>query len=474
MMNTKLFVESLTQFGRKIAARTRITWPIGLLAESAFESARSLIPDVRDAMIASKRAFVFVKNIEPRFIGKKTTHTITGWNFITLWENGGNTPAKNRTTRVHCGVFEQPIEFNFEFPDLGDVVSDGGVIGPKAVMPTHTEIPVEIFDKARSESAHVYMWGWTDYNDIFQRTKRHRTEFCVEIVVHGDVRTETCQFSFAQQGRHNGSDEQCLREPGSYFRGECYKFLKTGDVDKVIVDGTIKISSGTHFRELEAVGGWGAIADPLEAASLLTIKDRLDLTENSAELEMVNKANIGLGSFQQFAQISGGGRMVIHPGVTLIHTTPEVYIYSAAAGELNHLTTAMCVEAEKPYDACLKIVDLAELRARIFEAGRVLGLNRKVSDIFEPGVIQPVRYESRSRDIREGPVIEPSPFKKALRYKPQSEVRLLLIPKDEAQIPKEPLIIKVPDPASLFQEVFRDFRPDTARHSEGDIAGQKG
>jgi hypothetical protein len=245
-------------------------------------------------------------------------------------------------------------------------------------------------------------------------------------------------------------------------------------VDKVIVDGTIKISSATHFRELEAVGGWGAIADPLEAATLLTIKDRLDITGNSAELEMVNKANIGLGSFQQFARISGGGHMVIHPGVKFIHTTPEVYIYSTAAGELNHLTTAMCVEAEKPYDACLKIVELAALRARIFEAGWVLGLNRKVSDIFEPGVIQPVRYESRSRDIREGPVIEPSAFKKALRYKPQSEVRLLLIPKDEAQIPKEPLIIKVPDPESLFQEVFRDFRPDTARHFGGDIGDQKG
>jgi DUF2934 family protein len=54
-----------------------------LLAESAFESALSVIPDVRDAMIASKRAFVFVKNIEHRSIGEKTAHTITGWNFIT-------------------------------------------------------------------------------------------------------------------------------------------------------------------------------------------------------------------------------------------------------------------------------------------------------------------------------------------------------------------------------------------------------
>jgi hypothetical protein len=103
-----------------------------LLAEFAFKSARSLIPEIRGAMIASNRAFVFVKNIEHRLIDNKTTPTITGWNFITQWENGGNTHAKNRTTHVHCGVFEQPIDFNFEFPDLGDVVSDGGMIGPRA------------------------------------------------------------------------------------------------------------------------------------------------------------------------------------------------------------------------------------------------------------------------------------------------------------------------------------------------------
>jgi hypothetical protein len=137
-----------------------------------------------------------------------------------------------------------------------------------------------------------------------------------------------------------------------------------------------------------------------------------------------------------------------------------VFIYSAAAGELNDLATAMCVDAEKPYDACLKIVDLVALRARIFGSGRIIGLICRVSDIFEPGVIQPVRYDSRSRDIREGPVIEPSPFKKDHRYRSQSEVRLLLIPKEGAQIPHTSLVIKIPDPASLFEELFRNGPDD--------------
>jgi len=235
--------------------------------------------------------------------------------------------------------------------------------------------------------------------------------------------------------------------------------MNTVDIDKVLTDGTIKVGSATYYRELEAVGGWGTIADPLEAASSLSFDDGLVVTEDSPELELVNRAKIGLGNFKQFIQVSGGGRVVVQPGVKVIHTTPEVFIYSATNGDLDALTTAMCVDAEKPYDACLKIVDLAELRARIFETGWILGLNRKVSDVFEPGIVQPVRYGSRSRDIREGPVIVPSPFKKGLRYEAQSEVRLLLIPKNEAQTPKEPLIIRVSDPASIFKEVFRNFHP---------------
>ena len=112
-----------------------------------------------------------------------------------------------------------------------------------------------------------------------------------------------------------------------------------------------------------------------------------------------------------------------------------------------------------PMMHALRIRDLGALRERIFEAGRIPDLGCKVSDLFEPGLIQLVEYEERSRDIREGPVIDPSPFKKDLRFKPQSEVRLLLVRKEGKEIPDRPLIIEIPDPQSLFTEVFRNYRP---------------
>jgi hypothetical protein len=235
-----------------------------------------------------------------------------------------------------------------------------------------------------------------------------------------------------------------------------YKFLDSADIDKVIVNGTLVVSSFECFRKLEE-SQWGAIADPLDAASELTVGGPFIIRENSPELETVNKANIGLGMFQKFANVSGGGTIDIS-GARFVHAIPNLFIFSAAVGELNELTTEMCVNAERRYDACLRILDLAALRRRIFEAGRIPDLNCRVSDVFEPGLIGAVEYEARSRDIREGVAIEPSPFKKDVKFKHQSEIRMLFVPKDQAEIPKERLIIEIPDPASLFKEVFRDYR----------------
>ena len=33
----------------------------------------------------------------------------------------------------------------------------------------------------------LYMWGWTEYGDVFRGDKRSRSEFCFEIVINGNV-----------------------------------------------------------------------------------------------------------------------------------------------------------------------------------------------------------------------------------------------------------------------------------------------
>jgi hypothetical protein len=399
---------------------------------------------------------VFVKKIEAQFIGQKSTHTITKWRFFAHWENGGNTPTKNLRNRTSYALSENPIDLAFKFPDGGDQPDGHTMIGPKSFMHSaYFDISVEQLQKVKSGEAHAYIWGWADYDDVFPNTRRHRSEFCFKIHVQGDVLAEDCQFLYQQNERFNGFDEECLRSPAPHSPRGYYKFLDTRDIDRVIDDGTLIVSSVSYFRTLEA--SWGTIADPLEAASALTFGGKFVLTEGSPELDIANNAGIGQGAFKKFAVVDSGGKIDMS-GAKFIHTTPELFAYSAALGYLDELTLGMCVNAERPYDACIQIRDLGALRDRIFEVGRIRGLDCKVSDLFEPGFIHPVEYEERTRDIREGPVIGPSPFKKDIRFKSQSEVRLLLVPKEGREIPNQRLIIEIPAPQSLFEEVFRNYQ----------------
>jgi hypothetical protein len=234
-----------------------------------------------------------------------------------------------------------------------------------------------------------------------------------------------------------------------------YKFLDTKDVDRVLRDGTLKVSSLRYFRDLEsAQGSW--IGDRLEGATELTTPKRFTLTEGSPELELANQANIGLGMVKKFAHVSGGSRIKMG-GVRFIHQVPNLYIYSFSHGELGELKNAMCVEAQVPYSACLNIEDPAVLLDAIMDQGEVLTTAANVRSIFKQAVHRPVMYKAVIQDIRTGPVIAPSPFQKAAIFAPQREHRMLFDPvADDAP---DTIVIKIPHPENHFHEVFRDFKP---------------
>jgi hypothetical protein len=62
---------------------------------------------------------------------------------------------------------------------------------------------------------HLYVWGWTRYRDVIERTPWHLTEFCSELtdflgnplIAVGPGNTATPVFT--QCGAHNCSDEDC-------------------------------------------------------------------------------------------------------------------------------------------------------------------------------------------------------------------------------------------------------------------------
>jgi hypothetical protein len=232
---------------------------------------------------------------------------------------------------------------------------------------------------------------------------------------------------------------------GGALIGEAYyKFLDREAVARVLVDGTVLVSSLDHYRRLEAT--WGLIADPLEGASELTVSRPLVATENSPDLDMLNNSGLGDGLVQTFARVSSGGRILIDQGVRFVRTIPG-HVFCAGYGFFDDLRSEF-----SNYDACIRILSFQRLMRRIVRTGIIVESGRRFSDLFVNCALGRVEYEARSRPITEGPLLDISPFKKGIRFQSQREVRLYFGPRD-GESPPDRLIVKIDDPQSIFSEV---------------------
>jgi hypothetical protein len=223
-----------------------------------------------------------------------------------------------------------------------------------------------------------------------------------------------------------------------------YKFLDRDAVSRVLVDGTVLVSSFEHYRRLEA--SHGLIADPLEGASELTVPRPLVATENSPDLEMLNKSGLAEGLAQTFAHAATDGRILVDQGARFIRTMPG-HVFCVGYGFFDDLRSEF-----NNYDACLRILSLRRLMRRIVRTGIIVESGRRFSDLFVAGEIGKVEYEARSRPLTEGPLFELSPFKKEIRFKSQQEVRIYFAPWD-GESPPDRLIVRIDDPQSIFSEV---------------------
>lgn len=225
-----------------------------------------------------------------------------------------------------------------------------------------------------------------------------------------------------------------------------YKFLNRGDVPRVLDAGTVLIRSLDYYRRLEA-GKWGLIADRLEGASEMTIPDRFVVTADSLELTTINNSGAATGSALKFADVREGG-VIDLSGATIIRTVPG-HIYCASHGHFDELRKHHSQDAEFKYDACLRVSSLMRLCRRIFRTGIVVGTGTRFADLFEGYGIDKVTYESRSRSIADGMMLEESPFKKGLAFAPQQEARIYFAPR-QGGVAADTLIVKINDPGSIF------------------------
>lgn len=177
----------------------------GILAWIAYRQYRTTV--------SSQRAFVFVDNIVyPNPVDINFINDF--WRINVIWKNSGLTPTKNLMGNINWRSFKNKIFNDFDFPDAVDHKPLYACIGPKAIIHSdYVDIPITYFDGQNR----VYIWGWVDYNDVFDKKSRHRTEFCYEIIMNWTKRFDPrMAMRLRPHHKHNGSDDECCRKPSPY------------------------------------------------------------------------------------------------------------------------------------------------------------------------------------------------------------------------------------------------------------------
>ena len=142
--------------------------------------------------------------------------SIRSWRISPIWENSGNTPTRRLMLNFACREFSEPIPKDFDFPY--EAVPEPSFIGPKAItLGSGVRLGADLIDKLAEHGNHqLYVWGFADYDDVFENTARHRTEFCFRVEVTGSNSDGFPMLAFPLHDKHNGADHECYRQPAPY------------------------------------------------------------------------------------------------------------------------------------------------------------------------------------------------------------------------------------------------------------------
>jgi hypothetical protein len=179
------------------------------IAADSAKAAKDSADAAKQTLLTTQRPFVFLKSFEVHIVGGDLQ-------IFAQWENSGVTPAVKKRNYASWRTFANEPPPDFTWPDLDkDGTPIGGqgegiltFIGPKAQHSAEPlRIPITIIERIAKRELRLFVWGWTEYNDILGTAERYRTEFCNELAVAhmevDDAGKVTVTATFPQYGPHN-------------------------------------------------------------------------------------------------------------------------------------------------------------------------------------------------------------------------------------------------------------------------------
>jgi len=161
----------------------------------------------RQALITTERAFVFLEDFDCDLSfqsGRGPNLTVTRLTVRPRWRNNGTTPTRNMRVAVNWSHWSGPMPTGFDYA-YGDS-SALMFLGPQATeWSAPIEIPPHVATAALSGNLRIFIWGRVDYQDIFNDSRPHFTEWCYRLHIRnvsGKVETQ-----FIAEGEYNRSDE---------------------------------------------------------------------------------------------------------------------------------------------------------------------------------------------------------------------------------------------------------------------------
>lgn len=199
-------------FGGVLAALLLSAWA-ATGASRAAKAARDQARLSRESLVSSERAFVFVQNFHAETVHDPSEgNKILGWNIFVEWKNTGKTATRNCVQRGNYKEFNRPLSGDFDFPNLEVNEYQWLLIGPNASIQSGKYfIPIDKALRIRAGELHAYLWGWIEYNDVFQNTPRRRTEYGYKIVAAG-ASPEHIVIGNTPTPRHNAADKECFHK----------------------------------------------------------------------------------------------------------------------------------------------------------------------------------------------------------------------------------------------------------------------
>jgi hypothetical protein len=164
----------------------------------------------RHALVDTERAFVYPADTEWAALKDHKTGKVQSWSVAVQWKNSGGTPTRHLQIHTNASVRDAILPDDFDFPDFGSG-NIGLFIAPgSTIRSIQIAITLEGMEEIIAGKKHLYTWGWAEYDDVFEQTRRHRTEFCYKWEIGGNPRDpDKISFRSATHDRYNGADDEC-------------------------------------------------------------------------------------------------------------------------------------------------------------------------------------------------------------------------------------------------------------------------